>query len=385
MKHDLSGTPLSATPGHAGAQIATEGMAQPTFFRQPRPSTLAELAASTGAVLVDPSRADQVVRGLASLDEAGPAHLAFFDNLKYVDQLAATKAGAILVSPRFEAQVPPHVAVLRAGQPFRAFVQIARDLHEDALRPQSWFGVEGIAPSAIIDPTARLEDGVIVEPLAVIGAKVEIGAGTVIGAAAVIGANVKIGRDCNVGAHSSIQCALIGNNVLMHPGCHIGQDGYGFIFFGPEGHLKVPQTGRVVIQNEVEIGAATTIDRGSLRDTVIGEGTKIDNQVQIGHNVTIGRRCLLAAQIGLAGSLTIGDNVALGAKVGINNHLKIGDGAQVTAMSAVKDDIPPGGRWGGHFAKPTKQWFREILAVERLVQDGAHETKTKAAKDEGRE
>jgi UDP-3-O-[3-hydroxymyristoyl] glucosamine N-acyltransferase len=372
-------------PDHAGAQIATEGMAQPTFFREPRSSTLAELAASTGAVLVDPSRADQAVRGLASLDEAGPMHLAFFDNLKYVDQLAATKAGAILVSPRFEAQVPPHVAVLRASQPFRAFVQIARDLHEDALRPQSWFGVEGIAPSAIIDPTARLEDGVIVEPLAVIGANVEIGAGTVIGAAAVIGANVKIGRDCNVGAHSSIQCALIGNNVLMHPGCRIGQDGYGFIFFGPEGHLKVPQTGRVLIQNDVEIGAATTIDRGSLRDTVIGEGTKIDNQVQIGHNVTIGRRCLLAAQIGLAGSLTIGDNVALGAKVGINNHLKIGDGAQVTAMSAVKDDIPPGGRWGGHFAKPTKQWFREILAVERLVQDGTHDTKISAAKDEGRE
>jgi UDP-3-O-[3-hydroxymyristoyl] glucosamine N-acyltransferase len=360
-------------------------MAQPAFFRQPRSSTLAELAALTGALLVDPSRADQPVRGLASLDEAGPPHLAFFDNLKYADQLAATKTGAILVGPRFEAQVPPHVAVLRTNQPFRAFVQIARELHQEALRPQSWFGCTGIAPSAIIDPTARLEDGVIVEHLAVIGANVEIGSGTVIGAAAVIGPNVKIGRDCNVGAHSSIQCALIGNNVLMHPGCHIGQDGYGFIFFGPEGHLKVPQTGRVLIQNDVEIGAATTIDRGSLRDTVIGEGTKIDNQVQIGHNVTIGRRCLLAAQIGLAGSLTIGDNVALGAKVGINNHLKIGDGAQVTAMSAVKDDIPAGGRWGGHFAKPTKQWFREILAVERLVHDGTHETKTNTAKDEGRE
>ena len=142
---------------------------------------------------------------------------------------------------------------------------------------------------------------------------------------------------------SAIQCALIGNNVLIHPGCSIGQDGYGFVFFGPDGHLKVPQIGRVLIQNDVEIGAGTTIDRGSLRDTVIGEGTKIDNQVQIGHNVTIGRHCLLAAQIGLAGSLTIGDNVALGAKVGINNHLTIGDGAQVTAMSAVKDDMPANG------------------------------------------
>ena len=233
-------------------------------------------------------------------------------------------------------------------------------------------------PSSI--PSAHLEDGVIVDPLAVIGPRVEIGAGTVIGAGAVIGADVKIGRDCNVGARTAIQFALIGNNVLIHPACSIGQDGYGFIFFGPEGHIKVPQTGRVLIQNNVEVGAGTTIDRGSLRDTVIGEGTKIDNQVQIGHNVTIGRHCLLAAQIGLAGSLTIGDNVALGAKVGINNHLKIGDGAQVTAMSAVKDDIPPNGRWGGYFAKPTKQWFREIIAVERLVQGG-----TADPKGEGRE
>ena len=214
----------------------------------------------------------------------------------------------------------------------------------------------------------------------VIGPNVEIGSGTIVGAGAVIGANVKIGRDCNVGPRTAIQCALIGNNVLIHPGCSIGQDGYGFLFFGPEGHLKVPQTGRVLIQNDVEVGAGTTIDRGSLRDTVIGEGTKIDNQVQIGHNVTIGRHCLLAAQIGLAGSLTIGDNVALGAKVGINNHLTIGDGAQVTAMSGVKDDIPPNGRWGGFFAKPTKQWFREIVAVERLVRDSAADRK-----GEGRE
>jgi UDP-3-O-[3-hydroxymyristoyl] glucosamine N-acyltransferase len=215
---------------------------------------------------------------------------------------------------------------------------------------------------------------VTVDPLAVIGPNVEIGAGTIIGSGAVIAANVRIGRDCNVGAGSSIQFALIGNNVLIHPGCHIGQDGYGFIF-GSENHLKVPQTGRVIIQNDVEIGAATTIDRGSLRDTVIGEGTKIDNQVQIGHNVTIGRHCLVAAGCGLAGSLTLEDNVALGAMVGINNHVTIGEGAQVTAMSGVKDSVPARARWGGFFAKPTKQWFREILAVERLAQASAPEAK----------
>jgi UDP-3-O-[3-hydroxymyristoyl] glucosamine N-acyltransferase len=322
-------------------------MAQPTFFEQTPWSTLADLAALTTAQLVDPARAGQPVRGLASLEEAGPMHLTFFDNLKYAGLLASTKAGACLVNQRFEAGVPAHVTVLRAEEPLREFVKIARELYRDALRPQSCCGNSGIAPSAVIDPTARLEDDVIVDPLAVIGPNVEIGAGTVIGAGAVISANVRIGRDCNVGARTSVQYALIGNNVLIHPGCSIGQDGYGFVFFGPDGHLKVPQAGRVLIQNNVEIGAGSTIDRGSLRDTVIGEGTKIDNQVQIGHNVTIGRHCLLAAQTGLAGNLTIGDNVVLGAKVGIDNHLRIGDGAQVTAMSAVKDDIPADGRWGG--------------------------------------
>src|ERR1700754_3516255 len=350
-------------------------MAQPTSSNRPRWATLSDSATLTKARLADASCANQEITGLASLVEAGPMHLTFFENLKYADQLSSTKAGACLISERFASTVPPHVTVLRATHPFREFVKVARELYGEALRPQSWFGNTGIAPSAIIDPTAHLEDGVIVDPLALIGPNVEIGAGTVIGAGAVIGAEVRIGRDCNVGAKCAIQNALIGNNVLIHPACSIGQDGYGFIFFGPDGHLKVPQTGRVLIQNNVEVGAGTTIDRGSLRDNVIGEGTKVDNQVQIGHNVTIGRHCLLAAQIGLAGSLTIGDNVALGAKVGINNHLHIGDGAQVTAMSAVKDDIPANGRWGGHFAKPTKQWFREILAVERLVRDSKIDSK----------
>src|SRR4030081_2329535 len=362
-------------------------MAQPTFFEHPPSSTRADIAALTKVRLVDASRSGQQARGLASLDEAGPMHLTVFDNLKYADKLASTKAGACLVSERFEASVPAHVTVLRAADPFREFVTIARELYRDTLRPQSCCGNSGIAPSAVIDPTAHLEDGVIVDPLAVIGPNVEIGAGTVIGAGAVIGANVRIGRDCDVGARCSIQFALVGNNVLIHPGCSIGQDGFGFVFFGPDGHLKVPQTGRVLIQNDVEIGAGTTIDRGSLRDTVIGEGTKIDNQVQIGHNVTIGRHCLVAAQCGLAGSLTLGDNVALGAKVGINNHVTIGDGAQVTAMSAVKDSVPARERWGGYFAKPTKQWFREILAVERLSRESAPNagTKSQDAKGEGRD
>jgi UDP-3-O-[3-hydroxymyristoyl] glucosamine N-acyltransferase len=344
-------------------------MAQPTFFKRAPSSTLAEIAALTKAHLVDSARADQRISGLASLEEAGPPHLVFFDNLRYADQLAQTRAGACLVSERFAASVPSHVAVLQTADPFQAFVTFARQLHADVLRPPSWFGNAGIAASAVIHPTARLEDDVVIDPLAVIGPGVEIGTGSVIGSGAVIGPDVRIGRDCDIGAGTTIQFALVGNNVMIHPGCHIGQDGFGFVPRAGR-HLKVPQTGRVLIQNDVEIGAGTTIDRGSLRDTLVGEGTKIDNLVQIGHNVTVGRHCVLAAKVALGGSVTVCDHVALGAGVGVNNHVTIGDGAQITAMSGVKDDVPARGRWGGFFAKPTRQWFREILAVERLVREG---------------
>src|SRR5882757_7491591 len=225
-------------------------MAQPIFFKQPPSSTLAEIAALTKAHLVDGSSAGKRIAGLASLDEAGPAHLTFYDNLRYAGQLAQTRAGACLVSERFAATVPPHVAVLRAVDPFRAFVTVARELHADSLRPPAWFGSSGIAASAVIHPTAHLEDDVVVDPFAVIGPGVEIGAGSVIGSGVVIGPNVRIGRDCDVGAGTTIQFALIGNNVLIHPGCHIGHDGFGYVF-GSGRQIKVPQTGRVLIQNDV--------------------------------------------------------------------------------------------------------------------------------------
>jgi len=362
---------------------ANGGVAQLNFFKNPPASTLADIVALTQAELVDPSRSGQQIKGLASLDNAGPLHLSFFDNPKYADQLAATRAGACLVSPRLEAHVPTHVVILRSAQPFREFVKVAREWYSEALRPQSCFSNSGIASSAMIHPSARLEDDVIVDPLAVVGPRVEIGAGTVIGAGAVIGADVRIGRNCDVGANSSLQFALIGDDVLIHPCCSIGQDGFGYTFAAGRA-LKIPQTARVLIQDHVEIGAGTSVDRGSLRDTVIGEGTKIDNQVQIAHNVIVGRHCLIAASVAIGGSVTIGDHVGLGAGVGLNNHITIGDGAQITAMSGVKDSVPANARWGGFFAKPTKQWFREIITVERLVRNGAPKSATDStAHDEG--
>lgn len=340
---------------------------------------LGELALHLGAELLDQTKAERLVRSVSPVARAGDGDVCYILSRKYRDDLKSCNATAIICEPALQSLIPPHIAILSTPKPHAAFARAGALLHPKAMRVVATVAGEGISPAAYVDPTARLEEGVTVEPMAVIGAQAEIGAGTRIGAGAVIGADVRIGRNCCVAAGASVICALIGNGVIIHNGARIGQDGFGFAP-GPAGMLKMVQIGRVIIQDNVEIGANTTIDRGAMDDTVIGEGTKIDNQVQIGHNVTIGRHCLLAAQIGLAGSLTIGDNVALGAKVGINNHLKIGDGAQVTAMSAVKDDIPPGGRWGGHFAKPTKQWFREIVAVERLAQGG-----TADPKGEGRE
>jgi UDP-3-O-[3-hydroxymyristoyl] glucosamine N-acyltransferase len=244
-------------------------------------------------------------------------------------------------------------------------------LFPSAAKPGSVFGEIGISPTASVHPLARLEAGVIVDPGAVIGRGAEIGARTIIGANVVIGPEVRIGRDGSVGASTTIMAALIGDRVIIHPGAHIGQDGFGFAL-GARGHLKVPQIGRVIIQDDVEIGAGVTIDRGANRDTVIGEGVKIDNLVQIGHNVLVGRHAVLVAQSGVSGSSAVGDFAALGGQAGIAGHLTIGAGAQVAAAAGVMTDVPAGERWAGAPAKPVREFFREVAAIKRLAAGAAH-------------
>ncbi|PTW61145.1 UDP-3-O-[3-hydroxymyristoyl] glucosamine N-acyltransferase [Breoghania corrubedonensis] len=345
-------------------------MNDPVFFPVPAPVSVSQIAAWAEAEVVrgDPAT---LITGVAPLDAADHGTLVFLDNPRYASQLEETRAAACLVAKKYLSRVPDGVIPLLARDPYRSLAKVMGHLYAAAMRPQGAFdgGEAVVDPRAHVDPTAEIEAGVRIEAGAVVGPGVQVGSGTIIGANAVVAAGSRIGRDCSIGPNVTIQHALIGNRVILHPGVCIGQDGFGFAM-GLEGHLKVPQIGRVVIQDDVEIGANTTVDRGANRDTIVGEGTKIDNQVQIGHNVVIGRHCVLVSQVGISGSATLNDYVAIGGQTGVNGHVTIGMGAQIAAVSVVRDDIPAGGRYGGVPAKPVRQWFREMAALQRLAEKG---------------
>lgn len=339
------------------------------FFKNGEGLTLAGLADLCGAELSEGADGAHRVTGLAALDEALPGDLSFFDNLRYRQALADTRAGCVIVAGRNLKLVPAGVAALVARDPGRAFALAGRALFPAALAPEGLGQRPGIAPGAVVDPTAVLEDGVTIEPQAVVGPRASVGRGTIVGAGAVIGPDCQVGRDCRIGSHVSLQHCLIGNGVILHPGVRAGQDGFGYSP-GRDGILKVVQIGRVIIQDGVEIGANTTIDRGAIRDTVIGENTKIDNQVQVGHNVRIGRNCMIVSQVALAGSVTLGDGVVIGGQSAVNNHVTVGDEAQIAAISSVAGDVPPRARWGGVPAKPVRDWFREVTWVSEMAKAG---------------
>lgn len=318
--------------------------------------TLAEVAALTGARL-DGAAGTARATAVASLAAAGPESLAYCADSRHAAALATTAAGACLVTPALRGRVPDGCAALVCSHPQAAWSLAAGRLHR--LRR---LGEEESA----ISPAAHIEEAVAIGPGVAVGPDAQIGRGSVIGAGAVIGPGVAIGRDCDVGPGVSIFCALIGDGVRIWAGARIGEAGFG-VAEGPAGLVDTPQLGRVILQDRVTVGANSCIDRGALDDTVIGENTKIDNLVQVAHNVRIGRNCILAAYAGISGSVEIGDGSVLGGRVGVADHLVIGAGVRIAAASGVMSNIPAGETWAGYPARPRMRWLREVAFLGRLA------------------
>lgn len=339
-------------------------MPDPRFFQKSREAfSLQELAGISGATLADGADPEQKLQNVAPLDVATSSDLSFLDNIKYKSQFLETKAGACFVQPDLVEDAPKGVAILVTPTPYKAYALAAQ-----AFYPQNDFDA-AISEQAHIDPDASIGENCRIEAGAVISKNAELGDNCWIEAGAVIGENVQVGSNCRIGSNATVSHAVIDDHVRLYPGVRVGQDGFGFAI-DPSGYVKVPQLGRVVIESHVEIGANTTIDRGAGPDTVIGQGTWIDNLVQIGHNVKIGKGCVIVSQVGISGSTVVNDYVVMGGQVGIAGHLNIGTGARIAAQSGIMKDIPPGQEMMGYPAVPIKEFMRQTATLKRLIKKG---------------
>jgi UDP-3-O-[3-hydroxymyristoyl] glucosamine N-acyltransferase len=330
----------------------------PRFFRRAGPFTLAAVADAAGAEAL-PRRI--MLRGVAPLGRATEQDVAFcLNGRKHLSTLAETGAGAVIVHPDMADKVPEGAAPIIAPDPLAAWGKIAALFHP--LPP----AVPGIHPSAVVAASARVDPSAEIGPLAVVGADAVIGPRCRIAPFAHVGEGVVLGRDVRIASHASVTHTLAGDRVYIYPGARIGQDGFGFAMT-PEGFLTIPQLGRVVLGDDVEIGANSCVDRGALDDTVIGDGTRIDNLVMVGHNARIGRFCVLVAQSGIAGSTVLEDGVVLAAQAGIAGHLRIGAGSRIGAKAGVMADVPPRSDVVGAPAQPVKEFFRELATIRRLA------------------
>ena len=334
-------------------------MADTRFYSVRGPFTVTELAEIGLCRLREGVDGSKQITDIAPLDAAGGDAISFIDNKRYFETFTKTRAGACIAAPKLADRAPPGTSILVSETPSLAFARVAR-----AFYPPPRVAA-GISPGATVDATATLGKGCRIDPGAVIGARSEIGERCHIGVNAVIGEGVVIGDDCIIGACASLSHSILSERVYIHPGARIGQEGFGFAS-SEAGHLRIPQIGRVIIHDDVEVGANTTIDRGSGSDTIIGAGCKIDNLVQIAHNVHLGRCCVIVSQVGISGSTKLGDFVVCAGQAGFSEHLTIGDGVTLAARAGVIHDLEAGRTYGGAPAVPIMQWRRQTVALTRL-------------------
>ena len=335
-------------------------MPDPRFFSRAGPFTLGALAELSGTRLLRPDEGGRLFYDVSPLETAGPEEVSFLENRKYVEAFVQSAAGAVIADLWAAERAPPAMALIVSDAPYKAYALIARAFYPERA------AVPSQASSALIDPAALVPDDCDIGPNAVIERRVELGRRCQIGANVVIAAGVVIGDDCQIGANVTLSHCLIGSRVVLHPGVRIGQAGFGFAP-DPTGPIKVPQLGRVVIGDDVDIGANTTIDRGSGRGTVIGSGSMIDNLVQIGHNVVLGRCCILAGQVGISGSTTLEDFVMVGGQGGLAGHLHIGSRARIAAKSGIMRDVAAGETVCGSPAVPLPEFMRQTAVLQRLA------------------
>jgi len=323
------------------------------------PFTAADAAALVGGELVGDGATP--LAGVAPLDRAGPADLSFLASGKYLALFQASRAGVVLCRAEHrEARSGPATRIV-VPDPYHALLQLVGRFYPAPPR------AVGIHATAVVEPGAGLGADVALGPYAVVGAGARLGDRVTVMAGSIVGAGVEVGDDSTI--HPSVVLypgAQIGKRVILHSGVRIAVDGFGYVR-GPEGHVRIPHFGRCIIGDDVEIGANSTVDRGSLDDTVIGPGTKMDNLVQVGHNCRIGARCLLMSQVGVAGSTRVEDDVILAGQVGLGGHFTVGKGARIGAQSGVMADVPAGASYFGYPARPVREAMRGVAALARLT------------------
>lgn len=343
-------------------------MADQRFFTNQGPFSLAQIIQMTGCELVGQKESslspDNItIKDILPLEEAESGHVSFLSNVKYADSLLKSKATACFMDAKFVEKAPAGMLCLVSRNPHKSYALATQLFYAEKARHSQ---ETTIHPTAFIDESATIGEGSIIGPYAIIGAHVKLGKRADVGAYTTIETGCEIGDDFTAHSHISISHALIGNNVTIYSGARIGQSGFGYAM-DPSGHVPVPQLGRVTIGHYVEIGANTTIDRGSWKDTVIGDGCVIDNLVMIAHNVVLGRGCVIVAQTGIAGSTKFGDFVVAGGQSGFGGHIEIGSGVQIGAQAGVTQDIPAGEKVNGTPALPLKKALRKDILLKKLA------------------